>query len=119
MQYVYEKRAVQNCTALFGAYFLQGAYDLAGTQAPGAGVYMGRRAVHHRLDTTNIRLPSSVSAAVRVGDTDTESNSLTAEITFCHTFCTSFRKWILTQQQDNSINRGKKQVFFLKFLKKL
>jgi len=71
-------------------FILQGADDLTGTQATGAGVYVSRGAVHHRFHTTHIGFPSSVRTSVGVGNTNTEANSLTAEITLCHIVCTSF-----------------------------
>ena len=42
------------------------------------------RTVYDSLYTLNIRLPSSVGTMMRVGDLNTESNALSADVTFCH-----------------------------------
>ena len=68
-------------------FFIQGLYRagyLTGTQATGAGVNPTRGAVHNRLDALNIGLPSTVRTPVRVGNLDTEGNTLAADVTFCH-----------------------------------
>ena len=60
------------------------ARDLAGTQAAGAGVYTLRGTVHKRLDSLDVRLPSSVGASVRVRDLNAEGHVLAANFAFCH-----------------------------------
>ena len=61
-----------------------GAGHLAGSQTTGAGINMGGLAVHHCLHTLHIGLPGPVGPSVRVGHSDPERNTLTADIAFCH-----------------------------------
>ena len=58
--------------------------DLAGTQATGAGVDTTRCAVDNRLDALDVGLPSAIGASVRVRNLNTEGNTFTTNITFCH-----------------------------------
>ena len=65
-------------------FSLDGAGNLAGTQATGAGVNTLGAAIYNRLHATNVGLPSSVRTSVRMRNLDTESNILATNITFCH-----------------------------------
>ena len=60
------------------------AGDLAGTQAPRAGVHMARSAIDDGLYALNIRLPCAVGTAMGMRDLNAESHALTAVITLCH-----------------------------------
>ena len=60
------------------------AGHLAGSQTTGAGINMGGLAVHHCLHTLHVGLPGPVGPSVRVGHSDPERNTLTADIAFCH-----------------------------------
>ena len=67
--------------------FLQssdGTFNLVGTETSCTDVYMARSTVDNRLDTLDIRLPSSVGASVRMGDLDPKSNALAANIALSH-----------------------------------
>ena len=63
---------------------LQGALDLAGTQAPGAGVDVSGGPVNDRLYTSYVRLPGTVGSSVGVGDLNTKGHALAADVAFCH-----------------------------------
>lgn len=58
---------------------------LAGPQATGAGINPFRGTIHNSLDTLDIGFPSAVGTSVRVGYLNTESDALSADITFSHT----------------------------------
>ena len=57
---------------------------LTGAKASCAHVNVLGCAVNDSFYTLYIRLPSSVGTTVRVGNPDTESNALSANITLCH-----------------------------------
>ena len=63
---------------------LQGALDLAGTQAPGAGVDVAGGSINDGLDTPYIGLPGSVGSSVGMGNLDTESHAFSADVALCH-----------------------------------
>ena len=63
---------------------LDGTFNLVGTETSCTDVYMARSTVDNRLDTLDIRLPSSVGTSVGMGDLDTESNALAANIALSH-----------------------------------
>lgn len=63
---------------------LQGALDLAGTQAPGAGVNVAGGSINDGLDTPYIGLPGSVGSSVGMGNLDTESHAFSADVALCH-----------------------------------
>lgn len=69
-------------TALGCTMSSDGAGDLAGTQATGAGVDSLGGTGHHRLHTLDIGLPGTVGAAMGVGNLNAERNALTANIAF-------------------------------------
>lgn len=64
---------------------LDGTGDFTGTQATGAGVDSFGRTVHYRFNTFDIGFPSPVRPSVGVGNFNAESQTLSADITFCHT----------------------------------
>ena len=66
---------------------LQSAGNLTGTQATGAGVDITGRTVDYRFHSFYVGFPSTVGAAVRVGNLDTKRYTFAAAITFCH--CTA------------------------------
>ena len=63
---------------------LNGTCNLTGTDTTGAGVNVARRAVNNRLYTLHIGLPSSVATNVRVGNLDSEGDTFSADVAFCH-----------------------------------
>lgn len=63
---------------------LDSAADLVGTKATSANVYILGRTVNDSLNSSYVSLPSSVGSSVRVRNLNTEGNTLTADITFCH-----------------------------------
>lgn len=60
------------------------AGNLTRTQATGAGVNLLGRTVDDSLHAFDVGTPRTIGASVRVRHFDTERNSFTAEITFCH-----------------------------------
>jgi hypothetical protein len=58
--------------------------NLTGTEATGAGVNPTRSAVYESLNALNVGLPGSVGTSVRVGNLDTEGNTLATIITLSH-----------------------------------
>ena len=61
-----------------------GAFNLVGTETSCTNVYMARSTVDNRLDALDIGLPHSVGTSVGVGDLDTESHALAANIALSH-----------------------------------
>ena len=53
-------------------------------QAAGAGVDILRGTVHDRLHALDIGLPGTIGTTVRVGNSDTERNTLVAKLALCH-----------------------------------
>ena len=68
-------------SALFQSH---SAGDLTGTEASGADVHVGRSALHDRLHALDIGLPGTIGTTVRVGNSDTERNTLVAKLALCH-----------------------------------
>ncbi len=60
------------------------AGDFAGAQATSAGVYVAGFTINNSFYATDISFPGSVGTSVGMGHFDTESNTFSAEITFCH-----------------------------------
>lgn len=60
------------------------ALDLSGTKATGANINSGVCTVNNCLNLTDVRLPGSVSLAVRVGNVVTKGNALTADTALSH-----------------------------------
>ena len=67
-----------------GPYRSDSTRYLTGTKASRAYMYMLGRTLHDSFYTLNIRLPRSVGTMMRVGYLNTESNALSADVTFCH-----------------------------------
>ena len=89
-----------------------GAGNLAGTQAAGAGVNALRGAVHDRLDASDVRLPGSVRTSMGMGHLNAKRNILATNFTLCHV-CTSFEDDIIGLQHSYFIRFSReKQVFF-------
>ena len=57
---------------------------LAGAEAPSTHVDMAGSTVNQSLDTTNVRLPGTVGATMRVRNLNTEGHALAANIALCH-----------------------------------
>ena len=57
---------------------------LTGAKATGANSYGLRSTVYNCSYLTDVGLPSSVCAAVRVGNGVTENNALATDTAFCH-----------------------------------
>ena len=73
----------------FGSPFQQpNRLDCAGhfirTQATGAGINVARRSVNDCLYTLYIRFPSSVRTSMRMGNLNSESDTFSADVAFCH-----------------------------------
>ena len=45
---------------------------------------MARRAIDNRLNTLDIGLPGTIGTTVRVGNSNTERNTLVAKLALCH-----------------------------------
>lgn len=71
---------------------LHRAGDLAGAEATGTNVHVLGSAVDNSLDPLDIRLPSAVRTAVRVGHLNAESNALIAKLAFSHDRTSSLEK---------------------------
>ena len=66
---------------IFGS---DGTGNLSGTKATGASINATGRTVNDCFYSLYIRFPGTVGSTVRVRNLDTESDLLTADITFCH-----------------------------------
>lgn len=71
---------------------LHRAGDLAGAEATGTNVHVLGSAVDNSLDPLDIRLPSAVGTAVRVGHLNAERNALIAKLAFSHDRTSSLEK---------------------------
>ena len=60
------------------------ALNLTGTQASGANMYSARSTVNDSLYFLYVGLECSVGTSVRVGNLNTESDTLAADFAFCH-----------------------------------
>ena len=87
-----QKAPAQNARALSNESTLDGTGYLAGAEAPSTYVDMAGSTVDQSLNTTNVRLPSSVRTSVGVGNLDTKGHALAANIALCHFSCTSLSK---------------------------
>ncbi len=63
---------------------LNGSFNLAGTEASGANINTLGCAVYNCFNTLNVGLERFVAATVRVGNFNTEGNTLAAYFTLCH-----------------------------------
>ena len=59
-----------------------GALNFTGTEASGADIHMSGGAIHDSLDTLYVGLPGPVGTTMGVGNLNTESYALAAEIAF-------------------------------------
>ena len=60
------------------------AGNFAGTEAVSAHIHVLGRAIDDCLHALDVGLPGAIGAAVGVGNLNSESDALTAEITFGH-----------------------------------
>ena len=60
------------------------AGNFAGTQAPGTNIHMARRTIDQSLHALDVGLPGTIGTTVRVGNSDTERNTLVAKLALCH-----------------------------------
>lgn len=78
------------------------SFNLARAQTSGANVNVCGSAVNNSLNSLYIGLPGSVGSSVRVRYLYTESNTLSANFTFCHIgahlLCTKFKLTDLSRQ---------------------
>ena len=67
---------------------MQGLLDcplnLVGAEASGTSVHMARSTVNNSLNALDVGLPGSVGTSVRVGNLNTEGNTLATIITLSH-----------------------------------
>ena len=68
-----------------------GSLNLTGTQTSCADVYSARSAVNDSLNLLYIGLKASVRASVWVRNLNTESDTFTADIAFCHGWTPPFQ----------------------------
>ena len=93
------------------------AGNLSRTQAACAYINRLRSAVYNSLYLTDIRLPRSVRASVRVADLNTESNTLAADFALCH-YLTPPMQLKPSKHIYFTTKQNKMQAFFYKKLKK-
>ena len=60
------------------------AGNFTGTQAPGTNIHMARRTIDQSLNALDVGLPGTIGTTVRVGNSDTERNTLVAKLALCH-----------------------------------
>ena len=60
------------------------AGNLTGTQTAGTNINMAGRTVYDRLNALDIGLPGTIGTTVRVGNSDTERDTLVAKLALCH-----------------------------------
>ena len=61
-----------------------GTLNLVGTETSCTDVYMARSTVDNRLNAFYVGLPCAVGTLVGVRNLNTESDTLLADIAFCH-----------------------------------
>ena len=71
-------------TLLISASLSDSPLNLVGAETSRTNVYMAGSTVDDRLDALDIGLPHSVGTSVGVGDLDTESHALAANIALSH-----------------------------------
>ena len=82
--YKLTKNPCRAATGVLNRFTLDGAGDLTGAQATGAGIYPFWGTVHHSLDAFDIRTPGTIGSTMRVRNSNAEGYAFTAEITFSH-----------------------------------
>ena len=71
-------------TSGFYCYLLDRAGNLTGTQTAGTNIDMAGRTVDDSLHALDVGLPGTIGTTVRVGNSDTERNTLVAKLALCH-----------------------------------
>ena len=105
-EYTKKYACVQNASVLFTIVCKHKlklcSFNLARAQTSGANVNVCGSAVNNSLNSLYIGLPGSVGSSVRVRYLYTESNTLSANFTFCHIgahlLCTKFKLTDLSRQ---------------------
>ena len=78
------KRASRLACSFRCGHRSDGALNLVGTQASCTDINMARSSVNDRLHALDVGLPCTVCTSVRMGDLNTERNTLAADIALCH-----------------------------------
>ena len=65
-------------------YLLDRAGNLTGTQTAGTNIDMAGRTIDDSLHALDVGLPGTIGTTVRVGNSDTERNTLVAKLALCH-----------------------------------
>ena len=60
------------------------AGNLTGTQTAGTNIDMAGRTIDDSLHALDVGLPGTIGTTVRVGNSDTERNTLVAKLALCH-----------------------------------
>ena len=107
-----KKNKTEPAWALHAAMQLNGASNLTGTQAAGAGVNTFWSAVYDSSYTLHIWFPSSVRTSVGVGNLNAERHVLATNFTFCHLSAPPYKVKFSLQQNHSIKFRGRMQVFF-------
>ena len=68
----------------FYCYPLDRAGNLTGTQTAGTNIDMAGRTIDDSLHALDVGLPGTIGTTVRVGNSDTERNTLVAKLALCH-----------------------------------
>ena len=63
---------------------LDRAGNLTGTQTAGTNIDMAGRTIDDSLHALDVGLPGTIGTTVRVGNSDTERNTLVAKLALCH-----------------------------------
>ena len=71
-------------TSGFYCYLLDRAGNLTGTQTAGTNIDMAGRTIDDSLHALDVGLPGTIGTTVRVGNSDTERNTLVAKLALCH-----------------------------------
>ena len=78
------KNAAEKSAAYFIARESDGALNLVGAEASGTSVHMAGSSVNDSLNALDVGLPGTIGTTVRVGNSDTERNTLVAKLALCH-----------------------------------
>ena len=77
-----KKHCFRSASNLFGR--LDRAGNLTGTQTAGTNIDMAGRTIDDSLHALDVGLPGTIGTTVRVGNFDTERNTLVAKLALCH-----------------------------------
>ena len=80
--YKKKKHCFRSASNLFGR--LDRAGNLTGTQTAGTNIDMAGRTIDDSLHALDVGLPGTIGTTVRVGNSDTERNTLVAKLALCH-----------------------------------